>query len=61
MGSRMLHCTSLLARCVVVAGSSIACFVAVVMFVLAVGACSDLNPEAVERRCCAALSLINEA
>ena len=47
----MLGCTSLLARCVVAARSSIVCFVAVASLVLTAGACSELTPEAVEKMC----------
>ena len=51
MISRMLDCTLMIVRCMVAAGSSIVCFVAVVSFALAAGVCLELTPEAVERRC----------
>lgn len=60
MGFRMFDYTLLLARCMVVGGSSIACFVAVVSFSPAVGACSELIHVVVGQRSSANASMRSE-
>lgn len=58
--SHMLGCTSLLARCVVAARSSIVCFVAVESLLLTTGACSRLTHEDVGHKYWVVASRIGE-
>lgn len=56
----MFDCTLMLVRCMVVFGSSIACFTTVLSFAPPAGACSEFAPGVVGRECSAAAPMDGE-